>query len=207
MYFFFSPKSGKKIQNSLKSSEWVVCKLFPGNKKIRYLLLSFLCSTRPSADQRYRIFFFPGIVYTPLTHSIWDNFVFFFLHFLEKKNTNCFLFFPRKSLQATHSKKNRYLQKKVQKKVLYAVFRNFSNFFEFWRCIFFFSKKKPPKNVFFFSQEKFKIHSLTQILRAGKKKYSTGKKNTTFSLTHSIFDQKWQKLNFSREIKKYGTFV
>ena len=31
LYFFF-PKSGKKIQNSLKSSEWVGCKLFPGKK-------------------------------------------------------------------------------------------------------------------------------------------------------------------------------
>ena len=60
--------------------------------------------------------------------------------------------------------------------------------------------------LFFFYQEKFRIHSLSQINQP-EKKYSTGKKNPSFSLTHSIFPRKWQKLNFSREIKNYGTFV
>ena len=57
----------------------------------------------------------------------------------------------------------------------------------------------------FFPQEKFKIHSLTQIQKPGKKIQHWKKKYTT-SLTHSKFDQKWQKLNYSREINKYGTF-
>ena len=39
-----------------------------------------------------------------------------------------------------------------------------------------------------------------------EKKIQHWEKKTTFSLTHSIFAQKWQKFDFSREIKKYGTF-
>ena len=66
----------------------------------------------------------------------------------------------------------------------------------------FFPKKQK---VYFFSQEKFKIHSLTQIQKAVKK-YSTRKKNTIF--THTVdFWPKMVKLNFSGKIKKYGTFA
>ena len=84
--------------------------------------------------------------------------------------------------------------------LFFRTFRIFEVYFFFF--IFF------PKmlSIFFFPQEKFKIHSLTQIQEPEKKIQHWKKKITTFSLTHSIFDQKWQKLNFSREIKKYGTF-
>ena len=59
--------------------------------------------------------------------------------------------------------------------------------------------------LFFFPRKSLEsTHSLKLISR--KKKYSTGKKKSFISLTHSIFPRKWQKLNFSREIKKYGTF-
>ena len=55
---------------------------------------------------------------------------------------------------------------------------------------------------FFFSQEKFKIHSLTQIQNGEKKKNSpVKKKKTGFSLTQSIFSKMWSKLNYSGEKK------
>ena len=58
---------------------------------------------------------------------------------------------------------------------------------------------------FFFPRKSLKsTHSLK--FKSRKKNTALEKKKTTFSLTHSIFDQKWQKFNFSREIKKYGTF-
>ena len=88
-----------------------------------------------SLSQRYRIFLFPGKS-LHATHSLdLREFSIFFYFLEEKKKYKLFYFFPRKSLQATHSKKIRYLQKKGQKKVLYAVFRNFSNF----GGVFFFS--------------------------------------------------------------------
>ena len=73
-------------------------------------------------------------------------------------------------------------------------------------CFFFRPEFFDFGNFIFFYQENFRIHSLSQINQP-EKKYSTGKKNPSFSLTHSIFPRKWQKLNFSREIKNYGTFV
>ena len=95
-------------------------------------------------------------------------------------------------MQATHSKKNRYLQKKVQKKVLYAVFRNFSNFEGV------FKKKK----CIFFSQEKFKIHSLTQIQNGEKKKKQPGEKKKNRIFTHSVdFFQNVVKIKLFREKK------
>ena len=137
-------------------------------------------------------------------HSLtrFERILVFLFPLFGKKNTNCFIFFPRKSLQATHSKKIWYLQKKGQKKVLYAVFRNFSNF----GGVFFFPFFSQKFSVFFFPRKSLKSTHSLKFKEPEKKKYSTGKKKTTFSLTHSIFDQKWQKLNFSREIKKYGTF-
>ena len=131
-------------------------------------------------------FFFPGIVYTPLTHSIWENFVFFFPLFGKKKYKLFFIFSQEKF--ASHSlEKNQISDKKRSKKryfmLFFATFRIFSNF----GGVFFFSKKKPQKNVFFFSQEKFKIHSLTQILRAGKKNTALEKKIQHFhSLTRFL---------------------
>ena len=84
-------------------------------------------------------------------------------------------------------KKSDIRKKRSKKKVLYAVFRNFSNFGGVFFIFHFF-----PKNiVYFFSQEKFTIHSLTQI-QEPEKKIQQWKKNTTISLTHPIFDQKWQ---------------
>ena len=55
--------------------------------------------------------------------------------------------------------------------------------------------------MFFFSQEKFKIHSLTQIQNGKKKKQPGEKKKTGFSLTQSIFSKMWSKLNYSGEKK------
>ena len=55
--------------------------------------------------------------------------------------------------------------------------------------------------VFFFSQEKFKIHSLTQIQNGEKKNSPVKKKKTGFSLTQSIFSKMLSKLNYSGEKK------
>ena len=104
-------------------------------------------------------------------------------------------FFPRKSLKATHSPEARISTKKGQKHVFFV-------FFSHLGCFFF-----PTFFCFFFSQEKFTHHSLTQFWEAGKKKQQWKKKQTHFSLTQSIFAQIVQKKNYSGEIKKYGTFA
>ena len=52
----------------------------------------------------------------------------------------------------------------------------------------FFSIFFPKKFVYFFPQEKFTFHPLTQIQEPEKKIQQWNKKNTTISLTHSIFD-------------------
>ena len=66
--------------------------------------------------------------------------------------------------------------------------------------------KKENKQCFFFFHSK----SLTALTHskpeARKNKKQRQKKKTAFSLTHTNFAQKWSTTNFSREIKKYGTF-
>ena len=113
--------------------------------------------------QRYRIF--SPEKFTRQSHSIWEH----------------YFSFSWQSLQATHSKKIWYLQKKVKKKVLYAVFRNFSNF----GGVFFFHLF--PKNFvyFFFPRKSLKsTHSLK--FKEPLKKNTAPEKKTKFSLTHSI---------------------
>ena len=121
-------------------------------------------------------FFFRGKVYMALTHSISVNFDFFSSLF-GKKLYKLF-FFPRKSLEATHSIFFYICRKRSKKGKLYS----FLKFFSFWRCFFF--PTNPKKKVFyFFSQEKFTRHSLTQSQEPEKK--TAPKKKTAFSLTHS----------------------
>ena len=106
-------------------------------------------------------------------------------------------------------------RKSIFSNVLELIFHAFTYDFEIVRFevwIWFFLRPTPtfPKCVFFltlffFFLEKFTPHSLTQI-QDPEKKNRAGKKKTPFSLTHSIFPQKWSKINFSGEIKKYGTF-
>ena len=130
-------------------------------------------------NQRYRIFF-PWKSLTPLTHSFWENCVFFFPHFWKKKNTDVF-FFPRNSLKATHSAER-------QLPLIKRYFCTFVVYFFFPTkdCIFSF-----PRNSL------LPTHSL--VLKGRKKKIQPRKKKKYhFSLTHSIFPQKCQKPNFSR---------
>ena len=107
-----------------------------------------------------------------------------------------FPFFPRISMQATQSPKKKS-PKKGQKQAK-------KQFFKFWRC-FFFPKKIWKHFVFFFPGKVYTslTHSFSE---GGKKKKQHWKKKTPFSLTHSILAEKWSKMNFSGEIKKYGTF-
>ena len=86
--------------------------------------------------QRYRIFFFPRKSLPSLTHSISDEFVFFFFRWAGKKKNSSF--FPNFGL------------------------------------------------VFFFSQKKFKVHSLTQKLGSEKKKKQLRKKKKNTFFTHSL---------------------
>ena len=81
----------------------------------------------------------------------------------------------------------------------------FCNFFTFW--LFFFSQHFFNFFCFFFFPRKSlkSTHSL-DFLGRKKKKQQRKKKKTQFSLTQSIFAQKVQILNYSGEIKKYGTF-
>ena len=108
--------------------------------------------------------------------------------------------FPRKSLQGHSLAQNFGCP---QKKVKNGQKRQNKQFFTFWRCFFF-----PILFFFvvvFFFLEKFTLHSLTHFQRAKKK--TALEKKTPFSLTHSILAEKWSKMNFSSEIKKYDTFA
>ena len=120
--------------------------------------------------------------------------------FVEFQFFSLFFFFPKKSLQATHSAERRSTSKKRSKTVKNGTFCRISVFF-----VVFFFPKKLDKILFFFPG---KVHtSLTHsISEGGKKKNSAGKKKTAFLLTHSFFHEKFQILNFSAE-KKNGTFA
>ena len=122
-----------------------------------------------------------------LTHSLW---AFFFPCFGIKKQ--------EKFAGHSFNRETVNLQKKVKNGKKWHLLSNFS----FFRCFF---SQKPPK-VFFFSFVFFSWKSLhsthSLIFRQRKKKNSTGKKKTPFSITHSIFAHKCSKINFSGEIKK-----
>ena len=121
----------------------------------------------------------------PLTQSFSENFVFFVSRFLEEKKNRC-IFFPRKSLKATHSGERQ----------LPLGSRYFYTF-----AVFFFSNEK----VFFFPRKCLRpTHSL--VLRGAEKiKNRGGKKNSIF--THSL--EKPQKVSNFKLFrgKKYGNFV
>ena len=146
--------------------------------------------------QRYRIFFSREKFRPHSLTRFWAK-LFFFSFFFHKKNTRC-IFFSQEKFESHSLGKKNIICKKRSKNGKLDNFRRFSNF----GGVFFFRQFF----VFFFPG---KVHiSLTHSFSGSrKKKYSSGKKNTPFSLTHSIFAQKWKKLNFSREIKKYDTFA
>ena len=128
------------------------------------------------------VFFFSAEKFTGYSLTRFGHFLFFFSGFV--------FFFPRKSLQATHSTEKIQPAKKGKKKAKNGIFCRFLVF-----PLFFFSGQK----LFFFSQEKFTRHSLTRFQRAEKK--TASEKKTAFSLTHSKNHKKVQILNFSGEKK------
>merc|ERR1712002_637318 len=97
--------------------------------------------------QRNRIFF-PEKIHRSLTHSFSENFVFFVFLFFRQKTV---FFFPRKSLQATHSPKKMISPKKGQKRSKQAK-KSYSNFGGV-----FFSQKNLKTFRFFFFPEKFTL--------------------------------------------------
>ena len=140
-----------------------------------------------STPAKGTVFFFPGNSLPPLTHSIFENFVFFF----PQKKYKMF-FFSRKSLKATHSPGAQISTKKGQKHVFFVIFSHLG-------CFFF-----PTFFCFFFPRKS--LHP-THSLNFGRPEKKTAvEKKTQFSLTQSIFAQNVQKTNYSGEIKKYGTF-
>ena len=143
-------------------------------------------------DQRYRIFFFRGKVYS---HSLtrFGHFLFFYgLIFFFRP---CF-FFPRKSLLATHSTEKIQPAKKGKKKPKNGIFCRFSVF----RLFFSFYGQK----LFFFFPGKVYL-PLTHSISEGGKKNSVGKKNRIF--THSLEKpQKGANFKLFQGKKKYGTF-
>ena len=143
------------------------------------LNLAYFGTKNPIAPKSTVFFYFPGIVYTPLTHSIWENFVFFF-HFLEeKKIQTVFYFFPGKVCKPLTRKKSDICKKTSKKGTLCC----FSELFEFWRCIFF----SQHFCVFFFFPGKVYNPLTHSNSRGRKKKYSTGKKKQHFhSLTRFL---------------------
>ena len=116
------------------------------------------------------VFFFPGNSLP--THSL--DFRFFFSTFWRKKNTSCFFFFfQEKSESHPLGSAATHLGKQV--------------FFHFFG-VFFFQHKSAKMCIYFFFPWKSLLltHSLVFMGRKKKKKQNW-KKNTPFSLTHSIF--------------------
>ena len=111
-------------------------------------------------------------------------------------------FFPRKSLYLTHQVffSQEKFESHSRKKMISAKKGEKGNF-RVYRIleVFIFS------NDFFFFRGKVHI-SLTHSFSGSREKKTAVEKKTPFSLTHPIFAQKWQKLYFSRELKKYGSF-
>ena len=144
-------------------------------------------------------FFFPRNSLPPLTHSIFENFVFFFFPLSGKKKIQTVFFFSQEKFAATHSSEERIIYRKKVKNTYVLQFFHilvvffFPTFFQLF--LFFFFPRKSLKST----------HSL-DFLGRKKKKTAAEKKKTQFSLTQSIFAQKVQILNYSGEIKKYGTF-
>ena len=130
------------------------------------------------------------------THSLTlGNFCFFFPCFGKKKKQA--VFFPRKSLHATHSAERRSTSKKRSKTVKNGTFCRISFF-----SLFFF----PAKSCFFFFPGKV-YPSLTHSISEGGKKKTASEKKTPFLLTHSKNHKKVQILIFSGQKKQYGTFA
>ena len=126
--------------------------------------------------QRYRIFFFPGIVYR---HSLtrFSRILFFFSTFWKKKIQTVFFFFPGKVCSHSLVWEEDNLQKKGQKPLCFAIFSHYGCFFFFFPTFF------QLFLFFFFSQEKFKVHSLTRFFGPEKKKQQRKKKKHNF---HSL---------------------
>ena len=142
-------------------------------------------------------FFFSAEKIRGYSLTRFGQFLFFFISRFWKKKTSCF-FFPRKSLQATHSAERRSIYKKRSKQVKNGTFCQILVFF-----VVFFFPKNLDKILFFFPRKSSHVtHSLD--FRGRKKKQP--RKKTEFLLTHSIFPKKVQISIFSGEIKKYGTF-
>ena len=112
---------------------------------------------------------------------------FFFFHVSEKKTP---VFFPRKSLKATHPPKKLRSPKKGQKRSKNVNFCTFSNF-----CgVFFISKLVFFLWFLFFFLEKFTPHSLTHFQRARKKKQAGKQKHHFHSLTRFLPKNRKNKL-------------
>ena len=139
----------------------------------------------------WRIFLFPWKSLS-LTHSLnFEQFCFFYFPTFGKKK-HLFFFSSEKFVSHSLAKKaddpkNR--SEKVKKRYLE---------------VFFIFSRKILKTVCFFFPGKVYTSLTHSFSKSGKK--TAREKKTQFSLTHSIFAQKWTKINFSREIKKCDTF-
>ena len=136
--------------------------------------------------------------------GLWEG---HFDHF-QGKNT-CFLVFLKVGLEQRY--RIFFFTRNSLPPLTHSIFKIFVFFFHFWwkkkYKVFFPQILVKCYVYFFFSQEKFKIHSLTQIQNGEKKKNSpVKKKNRIF--THSVdFFQNVVKIKLFREKKKYGTFA
>ena len=130
-------------------------------------------ASTPLSDYLYSIFLFPGNS-LHATHSLdLGGFCYIFFPLFGKKKYKLFFIFSREKFASHSLKKNLISAKKGPKKGTLCWFFGTFRIFEVYFFFPFF-----PKNfyVFFFSQEKFKIHSLTQIQEPGKKKIQHWKK-------------------------------
>ena len=152
-------------------------------------------------DQRYRILFFPRKSLCSLTHSNLGTSVFFFPK-RGKKKYSCIFFFPGKVYVPLTQLFWRSLYKKIGGK---QYFFRIAIFNPILRCIFF-SRDLYFFPCIFFSWKSLSLtHSLISNVCIFLFPVSEKKKYSVF--THSLdFVKNVTKINFSKEIKKYGTF-
>ena len=130
------------------------------------------------------VFFFSQEKFNATHSLVLGKLCIFFFRISGKKKYRCIYFFPRNSLKATHSAERQ----------LPFVKRYFCTF-----AVYFFF---PTKMCIFFPRNSLlPTHSL--VFKGRKKKIQPRKKKYSFLLTHSIFPQKCQKINFSRKKKRY----
>ena len=160
-----------------------------GHQAPQRININFRQIDTEGSKQRYRIFFYADMDVGYSFIQIQKSCFFLFPRSGKKKTQHVFFYFPRKSSSVIHSDFDD-VPIFFNKSCLCFFFPIFLVFF----CFFSFPRKSSKV-----------IHSFN--FWSGKKKTNREIKKNSFFIHSFDNPQKFAKTNFSREIKKYGTFA